>query len=179
MSTIANEQTSNPARMMLIGGSWQLEVNGFKDFKKIADFDVAFWALTGIDISVMRFEKKFLEFVDTDKNGKIRTEEVQQALYFMLDALKEGKNVDAASSVLELDDINEATLTGQAILTAAKAILANLGKENATSITIDEVRNDKLIKSCVNNNGDGIVTPNEENNPELAAFIKKIIEVAG
>ena len=177
MST--NELTSNPVRMMLIGGSWQLQVNGFRDFKKIADFDVAFWALTGIEISVMRFEQKFLEFVDTDKNGKIRTEEVQKALYFMLDALKDGTGVDNASNVLELAAINDATPTGQAILNAAKVILANLGKEDANSITIDEVRNDKLIKSCVNNNGDGIITPDDENNPELSIFIKKIIEVVG
>ena len=179
MCTIANEVTDNPARLTLIGGSWQLKVDSFKDFKIIADFDVAFWALTGIDISVMRFEQKFLEFVDTDKNGKIRTEEVQQALYFMLDALKDGTGVDNASKVLELDAINDATPTGLAIRNAAKVILANLGKEGANSITIDEVRNDKLIKSCVYNNGDGIITPNEEHNPELAVFIKKIIEIAG
>ena len=141
-----------------IGGSIQPVAENFDDLKAVLELDEALFAVTGLDIISLRADPKFLEYLDTDKNGKIRTDELKAAISFLLDALKDGTGVNERSSFLELSWLNTDSATGLEISRSARQVLHNLGKPSEDRISLDDVKDEKQIKSCVTHNGDGIVS---------------------
>ena len=157
----------------LIGGAWQPVVENFEQLKAVLELDEAWFAITGIDINSLRADRKFLEFLDSDKNGKIRTDEIKDAIKFMAEVLKDGFGFEDESSELALSALNTDSPAGAELLASAKQILNNLGTPDADVITLANVNDEKQIKNCVLCNGDGIVTPDSVD--EKSA---KIIELA-
>ena len=62
-----------PQEFRFIGGAWQPIVENFEQLKAVLELDEAWFAITGIDITSLRADQKFLAYLDSDKNGKIRT----------------------------------------------------------------------------------------------------------
>ncbi len=172
----AKEAASQDFR--LIGGAWQPVVADFEQLKAVLELDEAWFAITGIDTNSLRADQKFLEYLDSDKNAKIRTDEIKDAIKFMADVLKDGSGFDKESTELALDALNTDSPAGAELLSTAKQILSNLGKADASSISLADIANEKQIKNCVLCNGDGIITPDavDEN---LAAIINLAIKQAG
>ena len=157
-----------------IGGSYQPVLSGSSDFQKLLELDDAHWEVTSLTTTSLRTDKRFLDFLDTDRNGLIRTDEVRAALKFMLGVFSDFSGTDAGSDVLKLDAINCDTPDGSAVSAAAKTILLALGKEGASEITLDEISNDSGVRGCSTRNGDGVITADPENDPETAALISAV-----
>ena len=160
-----------------VGGNYQLTVRNFEDLQAVLALDEAFWALNCIDINSLRMDRRFLSFMDSNNDGKIRTDEIRTAVTFLLKYLKNGKGFEEKSAVLNLDDLNETD--GALLLESAKLILNNLGKADARQLTLEELRNDKAIRSRSYNNGDGVVTPDPEQSPSVNARIELVMKTAG
>ena len=163
----------------LIGGSMQVVADRFVHLKEVVELDEAWFAVTGIDLGSLRADKYFLEFLDVDRNCKVRTDEVKDALRFLLEVLKDGSGFDKREDVLSLDAINQESPKGKQIYDAAKVVLGNLGKPDAGVITLAEIRNDKAIKSCIRHNGDGVIAPDAEEDPEAAFILEQAIKFSG
>ena len=67
-----------------VGGNYQLCVKRFEDLPAVLDLDEAFWALNCIDVNSLRIDRRFLNFVDSNNDGKIRTDEIREAVRFLL-----------------------------------------------------------------------------------------------
>ena len=160
-----------------VGGNYQLCVKRFEDLPAVLDLDEAFWALNCIDVNSLRIDRRFLNFVDSNNDGKIRTDEIREAVRFLLTYLKNGRNFESASDELNLEDINEET--GSVMLESARLILRNLNKADAGMLTLAELRNDKAIRSRSGNNGDGVVTVDPEQSAEINARIELVMKTAG
>ena len=160
-----------------VGGNYQLLIRNFEDLRFVLELDEAFWALNCIDINSLRMDRRFLNFVDGNNDGKIRTDEIREAVRFFLKYIKEGKGFETGSRTLELGSINEET--GASLLESAKLILKNLGKVDADTLSLDELRNDKGIRSRSSNNGDGVVTPDPELPEALNERIALVMKTAG
>ncbi|MBQ9500866.1 MAG: hypothetical protein IJU70_01790 [Lentisphaeria bacterium] len=161
-----------------IGGSIQPVAENFDSLKAVLELDEALFAVTGLDIISLRANPKFLEYLDTDKNGKIRTDELKEAIAFMLDALKDGTGVDEESAVLDLNWLDKESATGLEIYRSAKQVLHNIGKEAEEKISLDDLKDQKQINSCVTQNGDGIVT-SDSAAPELVRTIDLAVKFTG
>lgn len=166
-------------RFTRIGGSYQPVVSSSKDFAALLELDDAHWEVTSLTVSSLRTDKRFLDFMDTDKNGLIRTDEVRTALRFMQSAFKDMKGVDNASDVLELDALDLTTKDGVDISAAAKTMLAAVGKSKAKSISLKEISDDAEVKKCAVCNGDGVVTADDEDTSDTAEIIRLAVKVAG
>ena len=162
----------------LIGGAWQPVVMNFEQLKAVLELDEAWFAITGIDTASIRADQKFLEYLDSDKNAKIRTDELKDAIRFMTDVLKDGSGFEKESSELALDALNTDSPAGAELLSSAKQILNNLGKGDAASITLSDIADEKQIKNCVLCNGDGIITPDAVDE-KLAGIINLAMKQAG
>ena len=88
-----------------IGGNYQLLTDNFDHLKSILELDEAFWALNCIDINSLRMDRRFLSFMDANNDGKIRTDEIREAVTFLLTHLKDGSGFENASDVLDLNHI--------------------------------------------------------------------------
>ena len=161
-----------------IGGAWQPIVENFEQLKAVLELDEAWFAITGIDITSLRADQKFLAYLDSDKNGKIRTDEIKDAIKFMAEVLKDGSGFEQQSRELLLEALNTDVPAGSELLATAKQILCNLGKADSPSIALTDVSNEKQIKNCVLCNGDGIITPDSVDE-KLAGIINLAIKQAG
>ena len=93
-------------RFRVVGGGVQLRIESVEDLKNILNLDEALWAMTSVDIDYLRFDRKFLEFIDSDHDGQIRSDEVKAAVKFTLDHFKEFSGVISGSSKLTAAAIN-------------------------------------------------------------------------
>ena len=160
-----------------VGGNYQLSIRTFEDLKAVLELDEAFWALNCIEINSLRMDRRFLSFMDSNNDGKIRTDEIREAVTFLLTHLAKGSGFESSSDVLELDHLDP--VNGAAMLSSAKLILENLGKADENKLTLAELRNDKAIRSRSYNNGDGVVTPDADQADDINARIELVMKTAG
>lgn len=71
------------------GGSYQLRIENAEDLEKIQALDEALWAATSIPIDSFNCDRKFTSYVDTDQNGRIRTDELRAAQAWLFRMLKD------------------------------------------------------------------------------------------
>jgi len=161
------------------GGSYQLKIENADDFEKIYDLSDARWAATSIPIDSLNCDTAFLSYVDTDKNGRIRTDELKAAQGWLFKYLANRSRLSEESDVLILDDIDTSHPEGKKIYTAAKSILANLDLPDAREISLIEVRDRKTIMANAAGNGDGIIPPEAASKADLSRFIGDVMETVG
>jgi len=161
------------------GGSYQLRIQDAQDLEKIQSLDEALWAATSIPIDSLNCDSLFASLVDTDRNGRIRTDELRAAQLWAFRLLKDRTRLSESSDVLRIDDIDTGHEEGRKLRAAAEQILANLNVPEAKEITLAQVRDRQSIVASSAANGDGIITPEAASDGDLAKFIASIMDTIG
>jgi len=161
------------------GGSFQLKIRDAQDLEKIEALDEALWAATSIPVELLNCDPAFASFVDTDKNSRIRTDELKAALAWLFRLLKNRSRLSEGSSLLRLDDIDTSCPEGKKLRQAAEQILANLGTPQAGQISLTQVRDLQKIRASSAHNGDGIIAPDAVEDADLSRFIRSVMETVG
>jgi len=160
------------------GGSYQIVIEKGEDLLNVLKLDEGLWAATSVPIEILNCDKKFLEYLDIDNNKRIRTDEVRNAISYILSLIKNPSIIDGNDTLL-LSDINNQTETGKLLIKTAEVILTNSGIEEKEKINLNQVRNSQEIMSKAVLNGDGIITPGSSEKEEISSLIKIIIEKIG
>ena len=162
-----------------IAGSRQIMIRTARDLAAAAALDPAHWAVTGMPTDSIIYEPDFLKLVDTDKNNRIRPDELKNAIHWLLDMMADRTGIEEGSRVLKLSAINKDADGAGVILAAAHIILQNLGIPEKDEITLDQVmdRMNLVLNSC--GNGDGVITAENNDNALLAEYVRDAIFVCG
>jgi hypothetical protein len=80
---------------------------------------------------------------------------------------------------LPLSAINDATPEGKQLVSSARQILINLGKKDATVITLEDTADTAKIFAATNFNGDGIIPADAANDDATRAVIADIMACCG
>ncbi len=150
-----------------------------EDLAHLENFDEALWMATGVPIDTLTCDRAFLEYVDHDGNGRVRTDEVREAYRWLARMLADRSALAEKSSVLRLAAIDTSHPDGSKLRAAAERILANLGKAEAQEISLEELRDRRAIMAGATTNGDGIIPPEAVEDVDLAAFTRDVLEVLG
>lgn len=161
------------------GGSYQLRIQNAQDLEKISILDQVHWAATSVPVSSLNCDSVFTSYVDTDQNGRIRTNEVKAAQAWLFRFLSNRDRLSVGSDVLNLNDIDISHSEGQKLVKVAELILTNLNSSGANEITLSQVRDIQSIMANAANNGDGIIPPEATFDPNLVDFITSVIETIG
>jgi len=161
------------------GGSHQLKIQDAHDLEKIQTLNEAHWAATSVPVGNLDCDPKFLSYVDTDKNNRIRTRELKEAQAWLYRMLADRSRLSEGTDILGLDDIDVSHAEGQELRKAAEFILNNLGLPQAKEISLHQVRDAASIIANAANNGDGIVPPEAVDDTDLAQFISSIMDTVG
>ncbi|MDP8216133.1 MAG: hypothetical protein P9L98_02280 [Candidatus Kaelpia imicola] len=161
------------------GGSYQLRVQSAQDLEKIQVLDDAYWAATSIPIDSLNCDYAFTSYVDTDRNGRIRTDELKTALVWLFRFLANRSHLSEGTEILNLGDIDISYPEGQKLKASAELILTNLNSPNTQEINLSQVRDVQSIMASMANNGDGIIPPEVTTDPDLAQFITSVMETVG
>ena len=169
----------NTMRFRKIGGSSQLLLAKAENLEQILQLDEAHWAVNAMPLDAVITDPEFLSFLDTDANGRIRPTELKEAIAWLIAILKDYRGIDEGSDILRLDAINTAHPEGEVLRSAAELVLRNLGAENRETLSLAQIRDTKTIISVGSSNGDGIITPADTADPEIAASITTVMTCCG
>jgi hypothetical protein len=160
------------------GGVDQVALETASDLIHLDSLDQKLWVALSCPTKGVEFDTRTLELIDADNDGRIRAPDMIAAVKWAAANLKDPEMLLKPSEALPLSAINDQTEEGKRLLSSARQILINLGKE-PTSITADDTADTTKVFSATKFNGDGIVPVDATSDERLQQVIKDIIECCG
>lgn len=145
-----------------------------KDLTSVAELDQKLWVALAMPTKGVDLDPVTLELLDTDKDGRVRVHDIQREVEFI------GKTFKDPDDVLETEDrVDLSDLKDDAVVAAAKRMLKDLGKAEATSISV--AGTDAITKAFADTtlNGDGIVIEGSTDDADLRKVITDAIATVG
>lgn len=183
MSTTSNDSSSRrPAHkwnFFRAGGFEQVHFESGADLVNLDQLDQKLWAALSCPTRGIEFDTKTLDLIDTDKDGRIRAPEIIAAVKWACSMVKNPDDLLRSAASVDLSGINDGNPEGKQLLASAKQILANLGKKDATAITLDDASDTAKIFAQTQFNGDGIIPAESGPDDATKAVITDIIACVG
>jgi hypothetical protein len=161
------------------GGFDQVKLESGADLANLDQLDQKLWVALACPTRGLEFDSRTLDLIDTDKDGRIRAPELIAAAKWAAGLLKNPDDLLKGSPLLPLAAINDATPEGKQILSSAKQTLVNLGKPDATAISIEDTMDTVKIFAATNFNGDGIIPADAASDDATKAVIADITACFG
>jgi hypothetical protein len=171
--------TTHTWKFFRAGGFDQVKIESGDDIANLDQLDQKLWVALACPTTGLEFDAKTLALVDTDKDGRIRVPELIAAAKWTTSLLNDPDDLLKSSPSLPLSAINTATPEGKQLAASAKQILTNLGKQDATVITLDDTADTAKIFAATNFNGDGIVPADAASDDATKAVIADIMACCG
>jgi hypothetical protein len=161
------------------GGFDQVKLETGADIVNIGSLDRKLWVALACPTSGLEIDPRTLAFIDTDKDGRVRASELIAAVELAGRNLKNADELLRGEAALPLAAINDALPEGKTLLSSARQILANIGKPDATTITIEDVADPARIFANTAFNGDGVITELSTSDEAVRAVLREIIDCIG
>lgn len=162
-----------------IGGVNRVNLESGSDLLNLEYLDQKLWTALSCQVHGLEIDYKTLEYIDLDKDGRIRTPEVIAAVKWVLKVLRNPDDLLLRSDVMPLTAINSNDEEGRILLASAQQILDNLGKGELKHLTVEDTSDTIRIFASTRFNGDGVVTDDSTDEPALKEIINHIIAAFG
>ena len=126
---------SLPTRFRLLGRGLHPVIESAEALRGVTELDDAYWVATAAPVNGLRGDPKFYVGLDTDSDGRIRSDELRDALSWTFDHLSSMTGLESGSTELPLPSIRVEGSDGDAILDAAQKVAGDAG-----SVELDRVR---------------------------------------
>ena len=140
-----------------LGGAIRVKIGSGEDIAHLGELDQKLWTVLSCPVEGLEFDKQTLEYLDTEKDGKIMVNEVVQAAQWLTSVIKDKDSILNGDSVLQLNNIDTSTTAGKGLYNSARQILKNLGIDK-DEISLADASDSKAIFAGTKLNGDGIIT---------------------
>lgn len=161
------------------GGFDQVRLDSGQSLMNLRHLDQKLWAALSCPTQGIELDRRTLDIIDSDGDGRIRAGEVIAVVEWAGNLLKQPDLLLRREDSLPLDAIDDAKPEGRALLAAAKRILSKSGKAEATAITLADVAGVQEVFAANDFNGDGIVPAEIVDDPALRRVIEDIIACLG
>jgi len=162
-----------------VGGVNRVNIENGSDLLALEYLDQKLWTALSCPVHGLEIDPKTLELIDTDQDGKIRVPEILEAVKWITSLIKNPDDLIHRNTSLPLASINDSTPLGSQLLASSKQILSNLEKPESSEITVAETSDTVAIFAKTRFNGDGIITEESTDDPDLKKFINDIILCVG
>lgn len=159
-------------RFFRSGGFDQVKLDRIEDWQQLSSLDPKLWAALSCPVKGLEFDERTLRYLDGDNDGRVRIDEVKAAVSWALDMLQQPE-VLLSGAELPLAAINTQHQAGQKLAASARRMLQNLGKADATALSVADTADLALIFPVHQLNGDGIITAElaTQTYPEQSAVV--------
>jgi len=161
------------------GRTYQLRLRTAEDLRSALDLDDSLWIATSAPVSCLRCDADFLRLIDTDKNNRIRTDEVRTAIQWLLERLSDRSGLAAETDELPLSALDVSGPAGERLLNTARYILSALGADDAETINLKQIGGFEKGLDDRTINGDGVIPPAATDDEEVRQFIVDVMECFG
>ncbi len=176
---ITNGSSTHVWKFFRAGGFDQVRFETGADLVNLPSLDQKLWAALSCPTRGLELDPKTLDLLDLDKDGRIRVPEILAAVTWGCAMVKNPDVLLRSGEQLELNAINDSHPEGKALLASAKQILVNLGKKDATSISVDDASDTAKIFAQTQFNGDGVIPAEAAEDAPTKALIADIIACLG
>lgn len=161
-----------------LGGAIRVKIGSGEDIAHLGELDQKLWTVLSCPVEGLEFDKQTLEYLDTEKDGKIMVNEVVQAAQWLTSVIKDKDSILNGDSVLQLNNIDTSTAAGKGLYNSVRQILKNLGIDK-DEISIADASDSKAIFAGTKLNGDGIITALSTSDDAQKQIIADIIATVG
>ena len=161
-----------------LGGAIRVKIGSGEDIAHLGELDQKLWTVLSCPVEGLEFDKQTLEYLDTEKDGKIMVNEVVQAAQWITSVIKDKDSILNGDSVLKLDNIDTSTEAGKGLYNSARQILKNLGIDK-DEISLADASDSKAIFAGTKFNGDGVITVLSSPDDAQKQIITDIIATVG
>ncbi len=158
-----------------IGGFDQALLTSADDLRHLHELDPKLWAALACPTTGLHFDKKTLQLIDTDNDGRVRLPEVLEAVHWCDRVLRDPALLLKPADSIPLQELNTDTPEGAALHNAARRLLIMLGKPDADTITLADVTIQQDALASARFNGDGIISPGVTDDADLRALIEILL----
>jgi hypothetical protein len=142
-----------------IGGLDQVVLETADDLLSLGELDQKLWVALSCPTRGLELDRRTLELLDLDADGRVRVPEVLAAIRFCAARLRDVGVLLFGADEVALAALRTDTPEGEAALAAARRVLAAAGRPDAPSIRIADVADTTKVFEGTPFNGDGIVPP--------------------
>ena len=164
-----------------VGGATRVKIMTGADIAHLGELDPKKWTVLSCPSTGLEIDEKSLKYIDTDKDGRIRVNDIVITAQWMTAAIKDADLLTKGHDHIDIEQFDQEDANGKRLYTSAKQILANLGKEG-TVISIAETKDSTAIFAKTAFNGDGIITDlttaDLDEKAAIAAAVKSLGGVA-
>jgi hypothetical protein len=161
-------------RFFRAGGFDQVKLETGADLMNLDKLDQKLWVALACPTTGIEFCPKTAALIDTDKDGRIRANELIAAIKWAGSQLKNPDVLIKGGGSVALADIADASL-----LASAKQILVNLGQKDATAISLGDASDANKIFANTTFNGDGVIITESATDAATKAVIADIAACFG
>ncbi|MCX6257262.1 MAG: hypothetical protein NTW49_05095 [Bacteroidia bacterium] len=176
---ISDEDSTHIWQFSRVGGVNRVNLETGMDLVSLEHLDQKLWTALSCPVHGLEIDPKTLEYIDNDKDDRIRVPEIHEAVKWLTSLIKNPDNLVKENQSLPLSAINDSTEEGKNLLTSARQILSNLGKPDADEIYVEETSDTVQIFADTKFNGDGIITEDSADDENIKLLINDIITCVG
>lgn len=139
-----------------MGGIDQIVMENDYDWQNLDKLDPKLWMALSCPIAGLEFNQPTLKLLDSDGDGRIRAQEVRDAVAWVCQRLANPAKLKEGSHTLSLADLREDTPEGQTLASALKIAMKEAGDKE--ELDISEIEKTLEKASDYGFNGDGVIT---------------------
>lgn len=125
-------------KFSMVGGVARVNIETADDIAHLYELDQKLWTVLSCPVKGLEFDEKTLAMLDSDKDGRIRVNEIIAAAEWLKKVLKDLNYLLQGSDHIAFSDIQADTDEGRQVLDSARLILKALGQEKE-DISLAEV----------------------------------------
>ena len=171
------QATAHRWRFFRAGGFDQVQLDTPADLAALRSLDQKLWASLACPVSNLELDRRMLDYIDINRDGRIRAPEILDVVDWTLARLAD-PSVLFTSGPLRLDSLTQ-DAEGSRLRAAAQRLLAVLGKSGADSLSAEDTADLALLFPPHESNGDGLVPASLTEDAALKAAIADIIACVG
>ena len=89
-----------------LGGAIRVKIGSGEDIAHLDELDQKLWTVLSCPVEGLEFDRQTLEYLDTEKDGKIMVREVVQAAKWLTSVIKDKDTILEGNSELSLSQID-------------------------------------------------------------------------
>jgi hypothetical protein len=166
-------------RFRTLGRTSQLTLETAEDLASVASLPDALWVATAATVDTLRLDKGFLALVDTDGDGRVRSDEIRASITWALAVFRDRSGFKPGNTTLALASLAE-TGDGAAVLEGARRILEGSGNPARKELGLDEVRKVRADEEAKGLSSAGkVLLAAAGDDAALGTFLGHVLEVTG
>ncbi len=170
---------TTPMHFDKFGRTFQLRVRSGDELEQVLELDDSLWIAMSAPVEGLNTDREFLDYVDLDDNGRIRTDEIRAAIRWLLERLSDRSGLADGAAELVLVALNPQHPDACDLCETAEYILAAIDAEDRSRISLRELDEFTSAVDASVINGDGVIPPVAAEEPDLREFIHDVVNCLG